>query len=75
MSTFWAPKPLSWFVKATICSVMEGPASSTKPSDRARRIATSPRGVWMPVRASISPVTSHFESRPRAVANKLPPVT
>lgn len=47
---------------------MDGPAICTKPSERARKTTTSPRGVGKPVAHSISLVTVQSGKSPLAVA-------
>ena len=54
------------------CVVMDGPASWTLPSLRARKITTSPSGVGMPVVSMISSVVSPSRSISLAVAMRVP---
>lgn len=54
------------------CVVMDGPASWTYPSLRARMMMTSPSGVGMPVLTRISFVTSPSHSISLAVAMSVP---
>ena len=72
MRTRWAPRVRKVWDRGPSWFTAEGPASWMKPSLRARKIPTAPRGVITSVTPSTRRVVSHRGSIPRAVAKRVP---